>query len=138
MSNDPRLNVPQDRVAVILVDHGSVVEESNRLLVDIVAAYRQHSVWQIVEPAHMELAEPSVSAAFDRCVKQGAELVIVMPYFLGPGRHSRQDIPRLAADAAEAHPGVKHLVTAPLGLHELLLQVIDERIGEVINTSAKR
>ena len=117
---------------MILVDHGSVVGESNQLLVEIVEAYRRHSEWAIVEPAHMELAEPSIAAAFGRCVEQGAELVIVMPYFLGPGRHASRDIPRLTAEAAQAHAGVEYLVTGPLGLHESLLTVVDERIDEAL------
>ncbi len=116
--------------AVILVDHGSRREESNQQLLKVVEAYRQHADWQIVEPAHMELAEPSIATAFGRCVKQGAELVVVFPYFLAPGRHWDQDIPALAAEAAQACCGVKFLVTAPLGLHELMLQVIDQRIAE--------
>ncbi len=135
MSADPRVHLPVDRVGVILVDHGSVVDESNQLLVEIVEAYRRHSEWAIVEPAHMELAEPSIAAAFGRCVEQGAELVIVMSYFLGPGRHSSEDIPRLTEEAARAHAGVDFLVTGPLGLHEFLLRVVDERIGEAINAS---
>lgn len=32
-----------------------------------------------------------------------------------------QDIPSLTAEAAKEHPGVKYIVTAPLGLHELLV-----------------
>ena len=100
-------NVHADKVAVILVDHGSKIDQSNRLLEEIVAAYRRHSEGAIVEPAHMELAEPSIATAFDRCAEQGAEWVIVMPYFLGPGRHSSQDIPRLTAAAAAAHPGIE-------------------------------
>lgn len=138
MTADPHLNVPVERVGVILVDHGSIVDESNQLLVEIVEAYRQFSDWTIVEPAHMELAQPSIAAAFGSCADQGAQLVIVMPYFLGPGRHSSQDIPRLTAEAARAHPGIDHLVTGPLGLHEFLLRVISERIGEAIDASAKR
>ncbi len=125
-----QLGVSHDRVAVILVDHGSRREESNRLLLEVVDAYRARGDWAIVEPAHMELAEPTIAAAFERCVEQGAEMVIVFPYFLGPGRHWNSDIPLLAAKAAQACGGVRHLVTAPLGLHALLLQVIDERIAE--------
>jgi len=128
----------REKTAVILVDHGSTVDESNRLLIDIVAAYRKHSGWKIVEPAHMELAEPTIATAYRLCVQQGAEFVVVMPYFLGPGRHSSQDIPRLAAEACQAFPGVKHLVTAPLGLDELLLRVMDERIAEALASVAKR
>ncbi len=117
-------------LGVILVDHGSRRQESNRLLLDVAAAYREQSGRRIVEPAHMELAAPSIADAFGRCVAQGATLVVVFPYLLSPGRHWEQDIPRLAAEAAQAYPGVRHLVTAPLGLHPAILGVIDQRIGE--------
>jgi len=115
---------------LVLVDHGSQRQESNDLLLAVVDAYRQHSGWSIVEPAHMELAEPSIANAFGRCVEQGAKLVVVFPYFLGPGRHWSEDIPRLAAEAASPYVarGVRHLVTAPLGLHPLVLEVIGRRI----------
>jgi sirohydrochlorin ferrochelatase len=84
--------------------------------------------YEIVEPAHMELAEPTLKTAFDRCVARGATLVVIFPYFLGPGRHWQEDIPALAAEAARQHAGVRYLVTAPLGLHPLLARIIDERI----------
>jgi len=123
--------MPSQKTGVILVDHGSRREESNQLLLEVVDAYRQHAKWEIVEPAHMELAEPSIAMAFERCVRRGAELVVVS-YFLAPGRHWDQDIPALSAEAAEACGGVRYLVTAPLGLHELILQVIDQRIANCL------
>jgi sirohydrochlorin ferrochelatase len=135
-SNLEQLDIPLEKTAVVLVDHGSRRDESNKLLLDVVAAFRQHAGWSIVEPAHMELAEPSIATAFARCVQQGAELVIVFPYFLAPGRHWNDDIPRLAAEAAQAWPGIKHFVTAPLGLHALILQVIDERIATCLERVA--
>ncbi len=131
-------NVAHDKVAVILVDHGSRREESNQLLLEVTDAFRQQSDWTMIEPAHMELAEPSIATAFNRCAERGAELVVVFPYFLGPGRHWNSDIPRLAEKAAEAWPAVQHLVTAPLGLHKLLLQVIDLRIAESLENNAGR
>ncbi len=130
------LGIPHDKIAVILVDHGSRREESNQLLLDVVAAFRQHSDWAIVEPAHMELAEPSIPTAFARCAEQGAELVIVFPYFLAPGRHWNEDIPHLASVAAQNHPGLRYLVTAPLGLHPSMLQIIDERIATCLQRAS--
>ena len=125
-----------EKTAVILVDHGSRREESNQLLLQVVEAYRHHSDWAIVEPAHMELAEPTIAQAFARCAAQGADRVVVFPYFLSPGRHWHEDIPRLVKEAAANHPGVEHLVTAPLGLHELMLQVIDHRIETCLSRVA--
>lgn len=124
-----------EQTAVIIVDHGSRREESNAQLLEIVEAYRRHGRWAIVEPAHMELAEPSIATAFARCVERGATLVVVFPCFLAPGMHWSEDIPRLAAEAANPFPGVRHVVAAPLGIHPLLLQVMDERIAEVLGAN---
>lgn len=116
-------------LGVVVVDHGSKRAESNLLLEQVADLFRRTSGLEIVEPAHMELAEPSLATAFDRCAERGARMVVVFPYFLGPGRHWSEDIPRLAADAAARHKGVRHLVAAPLGLHLLISEVIAERIG---------
>ena len=113
---------------IVIVDHGSRRDKSNRLLLEVVQMFREESGEPIVEPAHMELAEPSLATAFARCVEQGANVVIVHPYFLLPGRHWSEDIPRLAAAAAEDHPGVQHLVTAPLGLHRKMAAIMLDRI----------
>jgi sirohydrochlorin ferrochelatase len=117
-----------EKLGIVLVDHGSRREESNALLVDVVRQFAEMSDFDIVEPAHMELAEPSIATAFGRCVDRGATTVVVYPYFLLPGRHWDEDIPRLTAAAARQHSGVRYLVTAPFGLHPLMAQVINERI----------
>ena len=119
---------PRDQIGVIVVDHGSRRRESNDMLLKVVALFQQHSGYAIVEPAHMELAEPSVAAAFDRCIHRGARLIVIHPYFLLPGRHWKRDIPALAAAAAQKHPGIPFLVTAPLGLHPLMAEVMSQRI----------
>lgn len=117
-----------EHTAVIIVDHGSQRAESNRMLEHFVEQFADASRHQIVEPAHMELAEPSIAAAFDKCVAKGARRIVVCPYFLLPGKHWSQDIPRLVADAAAKHPGVAHMVTAPIGLHPMMHNVIGSRI----------
>ncbi|KAH9319019.1 hypothetical protein KI387_020788, partial [Taxus chinensis] len=111
----------REQDAVIIVDHGSRRHESNSMLLAFVDMYKEKTGHPIVEPAHMEIAKPTIKEAFDLCVNQGAERVIISPYFLSPGRHWKQDIPALAAEAAKEHPGIPFIVTAPLGLHELMV-----------------
>jgi len=117
-------------VGIILVDHGSKLSAANDMLNDVVALFRRVSAYRIVEPAHMELAQPDITAAFAACVHQGARRIVVHPYFLSPGRHSTTDIPRLVAQAAAAHPEITFHVTQPLGLDDKIAQVILQRIGE--------
>ena len=124
--------VSEDITGIILVDHGSSLKAANDMMFDVAAMYRRVSGTAIVEPAHMELAEPTIPQAFDACVARGATLVIVHPYFLSPGRHSTVDIPRIAAAAALRHPGVRFHVTEPLGLDDRIAQVILDRIRHCI------
>jgi sirohydrochlorin ferrochelatase len=119
-------------IGIIIVDHGSHSGHSNALLHDLVIRFGRTYVgrYPIVEPAHMELAEPSIAAAYARCVERGAKRIVVCPFFLGPGKHWRHDIPRLTAEAA-ANSSVKDFViAAPLGIDELMLRLLDKRIGE--------
>jgi sirohydrochlorin ferrochelatase len=126
------LGIDDEQLAVILVDHGSRRDESNVLLLDVVQSFAEATGLPIVEAAHMELAEPSIATAFARCVARGATTVVVFPYFLLPGRHWNEDIPRLAAEAARQHPGLRYLVTAPFGLHPLMAEVIRQRIAHCL------
>jgi sirohydrochlorin ferrochelatase len=117
------------RIAFILVDHGSRFTEANDMLLDVVRMVKELSGVGRVYPAHMELAEPSIQQAFAQAVKGGATAVVVHPYFLAPGRHSTTDIPRMVEEAAKAFPGVEHCVTAPLGVHPKIGEVVLERMG---------
>ena len=47
-------------VGIVIVDHGSRRDESNRLLLEVVEQFARATGSRIVEPAHMELAEPSI------------------------------------------------------------------------------
>jgi sirohydrochlorin ferrochelatase len=123
-------------LGTILVDHGSRRDESNEMLLDVARNFAEVTGYPIVEPAHMELAEPSIATAFARCIERGAKTVVVFPYFLLPGRHWSDDIPRLAAEAASKHPGVRYLVTAPFALHPLMAHVIRERITHCLAHAA--
>jgi sirohydrochlorin ferrochelatase len=122
------------RTAIIIVDHGSRRPESNRLLEDVARAFaaRFAGQYDIVEPAHMDLAEPTIAAAYARCVERGAGRIVVLPYFLGPGKHRTTDIPRLTAEAHAKFPHTCYHVTATLGIDDLMLDLLNKRITECV------
>jgi sirohydrochlorin ferrochelatase len=115
--------------ALLLVDHGSRRAEANAQLAAIAALIRARVGPGVpVEVAHMELAEPSIARGIEACADAGAREVIVVPYFLGPGRHATEDVPRLAAEAAEQY-GVTCRVADVLGVHPLLAELVLVRAG---------
>jgi sirohydrochlorin ferrochelatase len=122
------------KTAIVIVDHGSRRAESNQMLEEIARLFgkRFAEKYEIVEPAHMELAEPSIATAYAACVKRGAERVVVCPFFLGPGKHWTEDIPRLTSQAAEKFPATKYHVAPTLGIDDLILDLLDKRAGHCV------
>lgn len=119
----------QIKKALILVDHGSTVDEANRLLALVAQRIEARNTdFDMVEHCHMEIAPPTMEDAFAKCAEMGAEEVVVHPYFLVPGKHSGFDIPSMARAAARKFPGLRHTVTEPLGIHEKIVDVVLERV----------
>ncbi len=115
--------------ALILIDHGSKVDEANQMLEMITNEIkkRNNPGFKIIEFCHMELASPTLEDAFSSCINKGANDITVHPYFLVPGRHSKTDIPKMVNDLLKIYPGIKCKITEPLGLHEKILDVVLER-----------
>jgi len=117
------------RRAILLVDHGSRRAEANAVLDAVADQLRARDPDCVVRASHMELAEPTLLQAFEACVAAGADEIVVQPYFLGPGRHSSDDIPRLVKQAAADHPGVRVAIAEPLGAHPGLVDAVLERVA---------
>jgi len=117
-----------ERPAVLLIDHGSRRAAANEMLDEVAALVKKRlGAESIVEPAHMEIAEPTIADGFARCVEQGATTVVVHPFMLAPGRHVTEDLPRLVAEAAARHQGVGFSMAAPLGSHSGIIDAVIER-----------
>lgn len=114
---------------VIIVDHGSRRVQSNESLEEVARLFAERFPEQaIVEAAHMELAMPDIAAAYASCVKRGATRIVILPFFLAQGKHWTRDIPSLTSQAAEAHPGTSYQVAEPLGIDDLILDLLKKRL----------
>ncbi|SMF58564.1 CbiX/SirB N-terminal domain-containing protein [Pseudobacteriovorax antillogorgiicola] len=117
------------KLAVIVVDHGSKLQESNRLFESFIEEFADESPYDIVESAHMELAQPDIASAFQQCVEQGADEIVVVPYFFMPGKHIQKDIPRLTEEARARHPHVSVRIAPPLGRHPLMKTILSDQVN---------
>ena len=114
--------------AYLLIDHGSRRAEANALVGEVASRLRARLGDEaVVEAAHMELAEPTIEQGFARCVEQGATMVVAHPFMLAPGRHAREDLPRMVAEAAARHGGVRFVMAAPLGSHDGVIDAVLDR-----------
>jgi len=114
---------------IIICDHGSRRAQSNDSLKNVVERFatRFAGDCQIVEPAHMELAMPDIFVAYTACVERGATNIVVLPLFLAKGKHWTRDIPSLTGQAAARFPGTTYQIAEPLGIDDLLLDLLKKR-----------
>jgi sirohydrochlorin ferrochelatase len=114
--------------AILLVDHGSRLAASNDKLEELARALAGHleqaGRTAIVTYAHMELADPSIQAAVQDCIAQGAQGIVCVPCFLARGRHVSEDIPRLFQQALSAHPEVTFRMAGPLSEQPGFLELL--------------
>ncbi len=119
--------------ALLVIAHGSRQPEANADLHQVVELLRQRGSFAIVEPGFLELASPTIAGAAGRCTAQGAERVILLPYFLSPGVHARDDLEEHRRRLAQEFPRVEFRLAAPLGPHPALIDVALERARDADN-----
>ena len=116
------------RAVVVLVAHGSRAAAANQAHRELAAALDQVVAPSVVG-AFMELAEPSVGDAVATAAREGATTVVVLPYFLHPGRHQELDIPRLVADAAELFPDVSIGLLEAFGSDPAVVELLAAQVS---------
>jgi sirohydrochlorin ferrochelatase len=120
------------KTALLLMAHGSRQAEANADLLHAAVQLRQRGEFDLVEASFLELAEPSILQAGLSCVEQGAERVVMLPYFLSAGVHVRRDLTALCEELARRFPDVDFRLAQPLGRHPLLLDVVAARVREAL------
>jgi sirohydrochlorin ferrochelatase len=112
------------KTAVMIVGHGSRDSGSDSAVKRIVEAIKMGSSGEIVEYAFLQHAQPTPGEALDRCVRQGAKKIVLVPFFMQSGVHVTRDIPAFVEKAKKQHPAMDIRVTAYVGAHPLMQKII--------------
>jgi sirohydrochlorin ferrochelatase len=120
------------KTAVLLVGHGSRIAGADAGLHDIAGRIREQGVCAIVEVAFREMHEPDIQQGIDTCVLQGANRIMLYPYFLHAGAHVLKDLPSEMKAATERYPGLEIILGEPLGVHPRLAEVVQTQVMEIL------
>lgn len=121
--------------AIILIGHGSPLEEANNL----------HEVAALIHPmihpgckkecvkiAYLQFGRPDLLNVIKDFIRNGAERIIIHPFFLSKGLHVTRDIPQLIERARGLYPDIEFFYTEPLGFNEWVARLVIERIKEKV------
>ena len=121
--------------ALVVFAHGSKVDAANQAICEVAAQVEARSGY-VTAAAFLEIAEPDLPRAVETLVGRGASRIVVLPYFLAPGRHAERDLPRIIEQIRDhlrgIHKEVKIEAAANLDGHPALVGILLDRAAEVL------
>ncbi|MFZ3207540.1 MAG: CbiX/SirB N-terminal domain-containing protein [Geobacteraceae bacterium] len=118
------------KTAILLMAHGSRIAEANNAVREVADMVKRMTNHKIVEVAFREQHQPDIQKGIDACVLQGAERILLTPYFLYMGAHVLEDLPAELLEARRRYPDVLMEMGKHLGVHRKLAEIVIERIDE--------
>jgi len=113
---------------IVVAGHGSRDADGIREFEALVELIRERAPQHVVSHGYLEFASPTIDQAVAANLEAGSRQVVMVPGVLLAATHAKNDMPSELLTNARAHPEIDFHFGAPLGLHPLLLQLVQERI----------
>lgn len=84
----------------------------------------------------IELSPPPLADAVEDLYRNGHRRVVAVPMMLVAAGHAKGDIPGALAREKERHEGFSYAYGRPLGPHRTMLELLAQRLDEVLDASA--
>ncbi len=113
---------------IVVAGHGSRDPDGIREFEALIELIRARAPQHVVSHGYLEFASPTIDQAVAANLAAGVRQVVMVPGVLLAAMHAKNDMPGELLTYARAHPEIDFHFGAPLGLHPLLLQLVQERI----------
>lgn len=110
--------------AIILFAHGSRDPQWHQPIQAVAQRIALRAPSTVVRCAYLELTEPDLQHVTQSLVAQGITSLVVVPMFLGVGRHAREDLPRLIETIKQTYPELDIRCQAAVGEQAVLLDLL--------------
>ncbi len=115
--------------ALLLIDRGSKEQDVKDELHDICSMAKERGSYYFSNYAFLEVTPPYIEEGIHSCVKNGAEFLTIMPYFLYPGMKLKLAVKQSEKIAREL--GLSFAVTECLNYHSSFVGIVKDRINEM-------
>ena len=114
------------KTGIIVFAHGSRRNDGNDALIQFTAQLRSRLGSELIEPAFMELGQPTIPDAIRKLVRQGCNHIFGYALFLVPGAHLQEDIPALFTATLKELPDITWEISPPLLADPRLLDFVTD------------
>jgi len=121
----------EDQTAIVYVGRGSSDPDANGDLCKQARVFEEGRKFVQVQPCFIGITKPRLEPALTLVARGRPKNIVVLPHLLFSGILVDR-MKSIAAKFSEGYPWIKTVVSATLGVHELALRVVDERIAQAI------
>ena len=119
----------QSRTAVVVVGRGSSDPDANGDFCKVVRLLGEGNKFSWITPSFIGVTRPLFKETIDLVARSRPERILVIPYFLFGGRLLHQ-LESQVQDFSSRYPWIRVEVSAPIGIHTKLLELMKERVQE--------
>lgn len=120
-ASDSALGAP----SLLLMAHGTPLPDANAPLYTVADTLVKQLGLASSLVSYLDCNTPTIPAAFDQLVADGAQQIVALPYFLHLGRHVAEDLPALVAQAKAKHPNTSLLLAHHLDYDVCLVDAVE-------------
>ncbi len=113
--------------SIIIVGHGSRVEENNKLFKNLVEVLRDRSDIHIDE-AFLTFGTPLLEEKLVEVCEEGIKETVIIPYLLYGGKHVEVHIPEIIERTTKRYSDFKIHLDSILGLEPLIVDILTSKI----------
>ena len=117
--------------ATILFAHGARDPEWARPVEALRARILANSKTAEVRTAFLEFMTPTLDAAIDGLVADGARTITVVPVFLAQGGHVKRELPEMMERARERHPALQIVLAGVIGEQVEVIDAMAEAVARM-------
>lgn len=125
-------NCDKRRIGVIVLAHGSKRKTANDGLLKVAEMLRAMNRWDVVEPAFLQFASPTLEDVALKLAQDGCTRIVVIPLLLFTGQHVASDIPEELERVKKAHQKVEFIYANNIGPDPRIAQIAADRIEEAL------
>ncbi len=123
--------MPKRVHAVVVAGHGSLRSDSGAAMFQVAAQLRQQGVAAVIEAGFLNYSSPTLAEAVAKCVAQGANDLIIQPYFLIAGVYVVNELPSVVKAIIAQYRGVHFHIAEALGEHPALVKLAHKRVQTI-------
>ncbi|RTQ89012.1 sirohydrochlorin chelatase [Lysinibacillus telephonicus] len=116
--------------AVLYICHGSRIKSAVSQAIEFVESCKSLRNEPIQQYCFLELSQPTIAQALEKCVALGATQIRAIPVLLLTAAHAKIDIPLELEKAMQYYPQVKLQLGKPIGVNNELTNLLYERIQQ--------